>query len=53
MDRCRMIAALMQNHAEQVQAVKMIGLYRKNLVINPSRVCQLTRLMQCKTFGKQ
>ena len=38
-DRIRMIAALMKNDTEQMQAVKMIRLRCKNLVINLFRVC--------------
>ena len=47
-----MIAALMKNDAEQVPAVKMIGLHCKNLIINLFCFCQSTRLMQCQSFGK-
>ncbi len=52
-DRLRMIAALVKNDTEQVQAVKMIGLYFKNLIINLFRVCQSACLMQCQSSVKQ
>ena len=40
-----MTAALMEDHAEKVQAVKMTRPYGENLPINFLRVCQSTSFM--------
>jgi hypothetical protein len=44
-DCLRLIAALMENDTEQVQAVKMIGLHCKNLTINLFRIYQSIALV--------
>jgi hypothetical protein len=48
-----MIAALMKNDAEQVQAVEMVGLRRQNLIVSLFRLRQPAGLMQRERFGQQ
>jgi hypothetical protein len=45
-DGCRIIAALLQNDAKQVQAAEMIGPRCQNSIINFLGVCQSAGLMQ-------
>jgi hypothetical protein len=51
--RLGVIAALIKNDAEQVQAVKMIGPGRKNLIVDPFRIGQPAGLMQRQSLPKQ
>lgn len=53
MNRLRMIAALMKNDTEQVQAIKMFGLHYKDLLINPLSIGQTIGLMQPECFGQE
>jgi hypothetical protein len=48
-----MIAALMKNDTQQVQAVEMVGLRCQNLIVSVFRLRQPTGLMQRKRFGQQ
>jgi hypothetical protein len=46
------VAALIENNAEQVQAVKMVGPDRKNLIVDSFRIRQSAGLMQRQPFSK-
>jgi len=53
MDRRRMIAALMKNDTEQVQAVKVIGLRFQDLSINRLGFWQSTGLMKRERLAER
>jgi hypothetical protein len=48
----RVIAALIENNAEQVQAVEMVGPDRKNLIVDFFRIRQSAGLMQRQSISK-
>jgi hypothetical protein len=47
------IAALMKNDTQQMQAVEMVGLCCKNFIVSLLRLRQPTGLMQREGFGQQ
>ena len=51
--RLRVIAALMKNDTQQMQAVEMVGLRRQNLIVSLFRLRQPAGLMQRERFGQQ
>jgi hypothetical protein len=46
------IATLIENDAEQVQAVEMVGPDRKNLIVDSFRIRQSAGLMQRQSVSK-
>src|SRR6516165_7922942 len=53
LDRLLLVAALKENGAEKVKAIKMISLRGENLPINFLRLCQSTSFMQSYSFDDE